>query len=148
MAVGIDHAVDHVRDSILIGGIDVLVVEVGQETDIIVARTEIGIEIGQEKGLEITHMINIGQVIKEVGQKAETDLETKKDKGREIAADQGAEVGQEEDIGQEVEAGLEKRGKEEGVEVGLLQKGGLFHCSKCFICLSDCYKAGGCGLIK
>ena len=136
MAVGIDHAVDHMRDSILIGGIDVLVVEVGQETDIIVTRTEIGIEIGQEKGLEITHMINIGQVIKEVGQKAETDLETKKDKSREIAA------------GQEVEAGLEKGGKEEAVEVGLLQNGGLFHCSKCFICLSDCYKAGGCGLIK
>ena len=64
-------------------------------------------------------MINIGQVIKEVGQEAETDLETKKDKGREIAADQGAEVGQEEDIGQEVEAGLEKGGKEEGVEAVL-----------------------------
>ena len=117
MAVGIDHAVDHVRDSILIEGIDVLVVEVGQETDIIVTRTEIGIEIGQEKGLEITHMINIGQVIKEVGQEAETDLETKKDKGREIAA------------GQEAEAGLEIGGKEEGVEVVLLQNGGLFHCS-------------------
>ena len=136
MAVGIDHAVDHMRDSILIGGIDVLVVEVGQETDIIATRTEIGIEIGQEKGLEITHMINIGQVIKEVGQEAETDLETKKDKGREIAA------------GQEVEAGLEKGGKKEAVEVVLLQNGGLFHCSKCFICLSDCYKTGGCGLIK
>ena len=136
MTVGLDHGVDHMRDSILIGGIDVLVVEVGQETDIIVTRTKIGIEIGQEKGLEITHMINIGQVIKEVGQKAETDLETKKDKSREIAA------------GQEVEAGLEKGGKEEAVEVGLLQNGGLFHCSKCFICLSDCYKEGGCGLIK
>ena len=142
MAVGIDHAVDHMRDSILIGGIDVLVVEVGQETDIIATRTEIGIEIGQERGLEITHMINIGQVIKEVGQKAETDLETKKDKGREIAADQGTEVGH------EVDAGLEKGGKEEGVEAVLLQNGGWFHCSKCFICLSDCYKTGGCGLIK
>ena len=136
MAVGIDHAVDHMRDSILIGGIDVLVVEVGQETDIIVTRTEIGIEIGQEKGLEITHMINIGQVIKEVAQEAENDLETKKDKGQEIGA------------GQEVEAGLEKGGKEEGVEAVLLQNGGLFHCSKCFICLTDCYKTGGCGLIK
>ena len=111
-------------------------------------RTEIGVEIGQEKGLEITHMINIGQVIKEVGQKAETDLETKKDRIREIGADQGTEVDPEEDIGQEVEAGLEKGGKEEGVELVLLQNGGLFHCSKCFICLSDCYKTGGCGLIK